>query len=183
MIGFRTLDCGFSLIELLVAATIFTFVVTGVSGLFTGALDIQRRATAIQKIDENVQFVLESLAREVRVSTITSGDTDCATQGPATSTLTIDHPVNGTVTYGYQRLAGSAGRITRDDGAGPEPITAEDVDFLRAAFCVTGSGNDDQQARLTVPLEVTAVEGRTGAKPVVRLQTTVVSRDLSQDLQ
>lgn len=172
---------GFSLIELLVAATIFTFVVTAVAGLFLGALDIQRRATAIQKIDENVQFVLESLVREVRVSTITSGDTDCSAQGPLTETLTIDHPVNGTVTYAYQRLAGTPGRITRDDGAGPEPITAEDVDFVRAAFCVSGSGNDGRQARLTVPLEVTAVEGREGAKPVVRLQSTVVSRDLSTD--
>ena len=73
---------GFSLIELLVAAAVFTFVVTSVTGLFATALNLQRRATGIQKIEENAQFALESIAREVRVSTVTSGDTSCTPIDP-----------------------------------------------------------------------------------------------------
>lgn len=172
---------GFSLVELLVAAAVFTFVVSAASGLFVAALDIQRRAIGIQKIEENVQFALESIAREVRVSTITSPDSDCK-QGLLTSTLVIEHPTNGTVTYGYDTSVG-VGVLTRDaGGSGPQPITSTDVNFTKFAFCVSGSGADDAQARLTMPMTVESVTGRATTRSTISLQTTVVSRDLSEDL-
>ena len=170
-------ESGFSLVELLVAATVFTFVVTGVSGLFVTALDIQRRATGVQKIEENAQFALESIAREVRVSTITSGDTDCANQGPGTSTLTIQHPTNGTVIYAYDRTS-TTGAILRNG----QPITSGDVDITAFAFCVSGSGPDGAQSRVTIPLTIQSLAGRPSLRVNVSLQTSVVSRDLSVDL-
>jgi prepilin-type N-terminal cleavage/methylation domain-containing protein len=173
---------GFSLVELLVAAAVFTFVVSGASGLFVAALNIQRRAIGIQKIEENVQFALESIAREVRVSAITSPDNDCSDQGLGTSTLTIEHPTNGTVTYRYDTASGVGG-ITRDaNGSGAQLITSSDVNFTRFAFCISGSGADDTQARVTMPIMVESVGARAATRSVVSLQTTVVSRNLSQDL-
>jgi len=169
---------GFSLVELLVAATLFTFVVMGVSQLFAQALDIQRRATGYQKIQENALFVLESIAREVRVSAV-QGVSDCPV-----NTLTIVHPVNGEVTYAYDRSSGR-GVVTRsssEKGGGPEPITSDDVDVTAFSFCLMGVGVDDQQARITVPITVQAVSGRASARVSVSLQTTVVSRDLVEEL-
>lgn len=168
---------GFSLIELLIAAAIFTFVVVGVSGLFIQALDLQRRAAGIQKIEENSQFVLESIAREVRVSIVTSGDTDCNPPNPATTaTLTINHPVNGVVTYTYDRSSG-VGMLLRNG----QPITSDDVDFMTFAFCVSGSGADNAQTRVTIPMTLQAIGGRAATRVSVSLQTTIVSRDLSVD--
>ncbi|MCC6934425.1 MAG: prepilin-type N-terminal cleavage/methylation domain-containing protein [Candidatus Yanofskybacteria bacterium] len=173
---------GFSLIELLVAATIFTFVVTGVTGLFLQALDLQRRASGIQKIEENAQFLIESIAREIRVSRITSSDSICTPPDPATTrTLVIEHPVNGTITYTYAKVGG-VGAVMRDDGSGPQQVTAKDVDLTAFAFCVTGSGPGGKQARVTIPMTLRSTAGRAGAQVSVSLQTTIVARDLSQDI-
>ncbi len=169
---------GFSLIELLVATAIFMFVVTGVSGLFIQAVDLQRRAAALQKIEENSQFVLESIAREVRVSTITSGDTNCAPPDPVTThTLALNHPVNGAVTYTYDRSS-DVGIVSRNG----QPITSGDVDISAFAFCVSGSTTDQQQTRVTIPMTLQVVGNRAASSAPVSLQTTIVSRDLLTDL-
>jgi prepilin-type N-terminal cleavage/methylation domain-containing protein len=169
---------GFSLIELLIAATVFTFVASGVTGLFVGALNIQRRATNIQRIEENALFVLESVAREIRVSRVTSGDTVCVPLDPVgTRTLTIEHPVNGIVTYQYRTLAGT-GSITRNG----EAMTADDVSVTAFAFCVSGSGADNEQTRVTMPITLESVDGPANARAETSLQTTVISRDLTVDL-
>ncbi len=173
---------GFSLIELLVAATVFTFVMTGVSTLFIAAMDIQRRATGIQKIDENVQFIIESISREVRVSTINTalmGDTNCNPVDPVTTAkLDIVHPVNGQVEYQYLKDPSGYGAIYRNG----QRLTTTDVDFKSFAFCVSGSGTDGKQTRVTMPMTVQATAGRPSTRVTVQLQTTVVSRDLTTDL-
>jgi len=168
---------GFSLIELLVAATVFTFVAAGVSGLFVSALNLQRRATSIQHIEENALFVLESIAREVRVSIVESGDTGCAPPGLDTRELVIKHPVNGTVRYQYETLGG-LGRITRNG----ESMTSEDVNVTAFAFCVSGSGADNRQTRVTMPITLESTDVRQEMKVTTSLQTSVVSRDLTVDL-
>ncbi|HUO75707.1 MAG TPA: prepilin-type N-terminal cleavage/methylation domain-containing protein [Candidatus Paceibacterota bacterium] len=169
---------GFTLIELLVAAVVFTFVVTSVSSLFVTAMNLQRRASGVQKIEENAQFALESIAREVRVSTVTSGDTNCAPVDPvSTATMSIHHPVNGDVTYRYDRSTGT-GILYRNN----QPITSSDVDITAFAFCVSGSGTDKKQTRVTMPMTLSSTGGPS-SRVSVSLQTTVSSRDLTTDLK
>lgn len=169
---------GFTLVEVLVATLVFTFVMTGISQLFTQAMDIQRRATGYQKIQENAIFVLESLAREVRVSAV-GGSSGCS------PTLTISHPVNGDVIYAYDRSSG-VGVITRSsstNGGTAEPITsAGEVDITNFAFCVAGAGSDDQQARVTIPMTLQAISAKAANRVQASLQTTIVSRDLQEEL-
>ncbi len=176
-VGFVDSCEGFSLIELLVAATIFTVVVTGVSGLFVQALDMQRRASGIQKIQDNALYALESITREVRVSVINSPDTigDCNPGNVLAHTLTMVHPVNGPVTYAYSKV-GNVGAITRNG----EQITSSDVDVAALAFCVSGSGADGKQTRVTIPMTLQATAGRSVNS--VSLQTTIISRDVSVDI-
>lgn len=178
-----TKQSGFSLIELLVAALIFTFVVMGVSQLFSSALNIQRRASGFQRIQENALFVLESIARAVRVSAVTSG-TDCGSGIDDADTLVIDHPVYGTVTYTYLKTTGGRGYLTRfaEDIGEEETITTEDIDVTKFAFCVIGAGPDDQQARITIPMTLRAVAAQPNAQVEVSTQTTIVSRDLIEEL-
>ena len=171
----RTTLQGFSLIELLVAATVFTFIAAGVSGLFVSALNLQRRAASIQRVEENAQFVMESIAREVRVSSVTSGDTDCAPVDPiGTRTLSIMHPVNGAVTYEYSTVGGN-GTMSRNG----EPITTDDVDVTAFAFCVSGTSSGGAPTRVTMPMTLQSSTGQTQTSAETSLQSTVVSRDIS----
>ena len=136
---------GFTLVEMLVAATIFTFMIIIITGIYTQVLDLQRRAQGAARVQENALFVVETVAREVRVSAITSGDTGCDLPDPLTATIVLNHPVNGVVTYAYDAATGT---ITRDaGGSGPQTITSPEVRFSSFAFCVTGSGADEIQAR------------------------------------
>jgi len=64
----------FTLIELLVAMAIFTVVITVVFGLFSTALKGQRRVIALQNIQENGRFLLEFIAKELRMSKINTAN-------------------------------------------------------------------------------------------------------------
>lgn len=175
----RTSQRGFSLVELLVAASVFTFVMIGVSQLFAQAMDLQRRASGYQKIQENALFVLESIAREVRVSEI-QGASGCS------STLTIEHPTNGTVEYSLEAdVTGKIGTITRSstaNGGGAQLITSADVSVAKLQFCISGAEIDNEQARVTIPVTFQAVSGKAVGRVAVSLQTTIVSRDLIEEL-
>lgn len=160
---------GFTLIELLVSAVIFTFIMIGVSELFINSLDLQQRAAATQKIQENAQYVIESVAREVRVSTV---------QGGTPTSLTIQHPVNGTVVYRFNATDGSIER--ESDANGNQRITSSDVVFTDFQFKIAGAGADGRQARVTMPMTITATVGHQTVS--VSLQTTVTSRDVFDEL-
>ncbi|MEK9209143.1 MAG: hypothetical protein AAB910_03655, partial [Patescibacteria group bacterium] len=80
----------------------------------------------------------------------------------------------GTVSYEYSRPS-ATGIITRNG----EQITSADVDISSFAFCVSGSGTDGQQTRVTIPITLQTTAGRSVNS--VSLQTTIISRDLSVD--
>jgi hypothetical protein len=142
-----------------------------IGGIYAQVLGLQRRAQAAARVQENALFVVETVTREIRVSRITSGDSpDCsATQ------IDLEHPVEGSVTY---RLDSTTGAIERNGRS----ITSPDVEFTAFVFCVTGSGPDDVQARVTMPMTVQNRAMNPNRQVSISIQTTVVSRDLTIDL-
>src|SRR5438105_4644914 len=86
---------GFTLIEVMISSLVFSIIMITVSSLFIQILNNQRRAFAMQKIQENSLFIMELMAREIRVSKIENQNSpDCTL-----TSLSITHPVNGPVTY------------------------------------------------------------------------------------
>jgi hypothetical protein len=162
---------------MLVAATVFSFIIISVSGLYTRVIGLQRRAIGAARVQENALFVIETVAREVRVSRIPSGDTDCsvAPDPVTTRTITLEHPIEGTVTYDYDASNG----VIRRNG---EELTTPEVRVTAFAFCVSHSAGDDLQARVTMPLTIENIAANPANRVSVNLQTTVVSRDLITDL-
>lgn len=159
---------GFTIVEVLVTSVIFSIIAMGVSSVFVQTLGLQRRGAAAQKIQDNASFVLESMSRDIRVSaTINQESPNCTA-----TTLTITHPVKGTVIY---RLNG--GVIEKSEGGGSYvAISGSDVDFTRFNFCVVGSlQNDNKTPRIAILSTVQNKSGREILK--VNLQTTVSSRD------
>jgi len=169
---------GFSLIELMTTIMIFSVIMVSVGNIFAQVMKTQRRGFTGQLVQENVTFVLESMAREIRVSTIQGSPVgDCVSS--FANTLTISHPVNGTVTY-----AVSGNRIQRTQGGITAFLSSADVAFTRFNFCFLGSGpTDDKQVRVAILAHVESMPVAAANKFTVDVQTTVTSRDVASELQ
>src|SRR5258708_36870825 len=135
----------------MITAFIFSIILLAVSGIFASLLDTQRRALATQKIQENGLYIMELMSREIRVSQIQNQDSaDCSL-----TSLTIQHPINGIVTYAL--VGGVLERIASGETTN---LSSSDVQFSKLNFCVLGSGpTDKQQARVTI---VAAIQNKTG---------------------
>lgn len=142
---------GFTVVEMLTAASLFGVIMLTFGQVFISALGLQRRAFDIQQIEENTSVILESMIKEVRVGQVALGDSNCP-NSPATS-LTITHPVNGTIVY---FLSGTD--VHRQVSGIDTIVNSNTVEFTRLNFCVTGSPLGDQrQPRITI---IASVKGK-----------------------
>ncbi|OGN06111.1 MAG: hypothetical protein A2750_04105 [Candidatus Yanofskybacteria bacterium RIFCSPHIGHO2_01_FULL_45_42] len=167
---------GFTLIELLTAASVFSILLVIISAVFVKLLTISKRDFAIQKVHENSLFILESMAKEIRVSKI-------KTAPGCSSSLSIVHPTNGCIDYSLD-----SGKVTKSvkpllctDPAATVVLSSFDISFSKLNFCVKGSPTNPinpEQTRVTIITTVTSNE-ETGLQPTY-LQTTVSSRDISE---
>lgn len=162
---------GFTIIEMLVTAFVFSIIAVVTTGLFIQVLAVERRAFAAQKIQENGLFVSELMSREIRVSQIQDqNSSDCSL-----TSLTIIHPVNGTIIYSLVNgiLQRTADGVTTD-------LSSDSVSFSRLNFCVLGSGQSDQeQTRVTI---ISSIQNATGKEILTaNLETTVSSRDVQTE--
>src|SRR3989344_3746786 len=157
---------GFGMVELLVATLIFSIISVIVATNFVDVLNLQRRGFTAQIIQEEILFATEMMTREIRVSQIQSlNDLGCTT-----TSLIIDHPVNGLTAYSV-----SNGIINKTVGGNTFPITSSKINFSRLSFCVRGSGVDGEQPRVTI---IASVQPTDGTDLQFDIQTSVSSRDL-----
>lgn len=163
---------GFSLIEILVAASVFALIMIMVGSVFVSSLVLQRRAFNIQQVEENATFILETLAKEIRVSQVSSPAVSCSTASPAT-TLSIIHPDYGALEYGL-----SGGGVYRSTGSLPPPvISSNTIEFTRFGFCISGV-SAGQQPRVTVVATVRSA--KTSQQTSLDFQTTLSPRLLNE---
>lgn len=163
----RKKEGGFTLVEVLVTSLIFSIIALAVSSVLVQALNLQRRGTAAQKIQDNALFVFENMSRDIRVSAVSNQNSNCSA-----SSLTINHPSKGVIDF---RL--NAGVIEKREAGGSfYAISGSDVSFSRFNFCVTGSvQNDNKTPRVAILATVQNATGREILK--INIQTTVSSRD------
>jgi prepilin-type N-terminal cleavage/methylation domain-containing protein len=167
---------GFTIVEVLVTSFIFSIIAITVSGLFIQTLTIERRTFASDKIQENGLYIMELMSREIRVSQILdsaqspAGDSNCTL-----TSLKIQHPVNGTVTYSL-----SNGILQRTAQGVVTDISSSDIAFSRLNFCVAGSNpTDGKQARVAI---LASIQNKTGKEILTtNLETAVSSRDVTTE--
>ncbi|OGN00850.1 MAG: hypothetical protein A2651_03165 [Candidatus Yanofskybacteria bacterium RIFCSPHIGHO2_01_FULL_42_12] len=161
---------GFSIVEVVVTTFVFSIISIIVVTNFVGILDLQRRGSAAQVIQEEALFAVESMAREIRVSQIQSpNDPNCTL-----TSLTIDHPINGPTIYSVGN-----GVINKTVGGNTFSITSTKVNFSRLNFCVKGAGIDNEQPRITI---VASIQPTNGEDLQFDIQTSISSRDLREEL-
>src|SRR3989344_3831266 len=168
-----TLYKGFTLIEVIVALFALGIILSIIGGVFSQALFFQRRALNAQKIEENLNLVMEAMAREVRVARIITPDNNCGV--PEVTSVTIEHPVNGTVRY---FLADNA--VHREVEGVDSVMSSNTVQFTKLQFCISGNTDpdDNMQPRMTILASVQSTDTNQQAKE--DYQTTLSLRLLDE---
>lgn len=183
-------SAGFTLIEILVAITLFTFVVAIVAGLFIYAVRIQRQVLAQQELLGQVSYVAEYMSRALRMAKKELNDPPTCLINESGTT-----PAGSGFNYQLTHFDGSAyrgirfidteqkcqeffleGTTLKEYRAGVENIiTGQSLEVLNFRPVIAGESQEDTlQPRVTFLLEVR----RKGGGPTIRIQTTISQRDL-----
>ena len=163
---------GFTLIELIVALGVFMVVMTMTLSAFLNIMDIQKKTEAFRKVNDNLNFAMEAMMREIRegkgYSTANCSGADfCFTDKDGKA---IKYQLN---TGGY---------IEREEAAGDWlRMTSDGIEITKLSFSARGeetyASGDRQQ-----PLVIISIGGESGEKEKLKsklnLQATVSQRKL-----
>lgn len=180
---------GFTLIELIVAISVFTFIMFISTGSILSIIDANRKSQSLRAVMDNLNYTLESMTRTIRFGTnyhcdITQGTvsnpSDCPV-GTGANSLAVLGPGGVQVRYRYD-AANSAIERSTDNGATYIDLTSANVTITSINFRVYGSASYTTEGAGAhyQPQVIIVISGYSGAKPTSRtsftLQTTVSQR-------
>ena len=165
---------GFTLIEMIVAVSLFTIVIFVSIGALLTISDASRKANSLRAVMDNLNFAIESMSRSIRTGTdyTCEGIGNCL--GGGTELSFVDQR-GATVTYRYDASTKSI-QVRKDAGIF-RGITSAEVQIEGLAFYVTGVGADGKQPRIIITARGTAgLKEKT--KTSFSIQTTVSQRQI-----
>lgn len=112
--SWRKKSSAFSLIEVLIAMSLLTLIIGGVTIFSVRTIQAHTRSQAMQGALENARFAIESISKMARTSEITAGDASTLTFTSNTDNLPYTYSFNSvTKTLNFQgnRLVGDGGKI------------------------------------------------------------------------
>lgn len=151
---------GFTMVELLVAMSLFVVVISLVSGIFVRALRSQRNIVALIAANSNAALALEQIMREMRTGT----DFNAPVEEEIDFTNAKDEPV----VYKLETENGIR-FLTRNN----ERLTAENVNVRKLNFILLE--DPAFPPRITIILQLSPTSGAL-SDYLVSLQTTVSAR-------
>ncbi|MDP2676438.1 MAG: type II secretion system protein [bacterium] len=171
---------GFTLIEMIVAIGIFTIAMLISTGAILSISAAQKRAAAIQNVQDNIRFALETMAKEARlgysfhcgsaIDEVLTDPRDCGGGGPS---FTFFNARGEVVSYQLRN-----GQIERWSGPPDNtffPVTSQNASIDRLDFYVFGSGvGDDVQPRVVITARGSATVK--GQSITIDLQTALSQR-------
>lgn len=153
---------GFTLVELMVATSIFAVIMLVSVGALIVTLNTAKNSRASRFAMDNVNFAMESMTRSIRMGTnytcVTSGTIDISSNpeprdcnnGSFLSFIPQDKPQDYRI--GYQLIDGVLNRY--DNSNSPVPIIPADVKIDKLNFIVRGSSpNDGVQASVYISIK------------------------------
>lgn len=190
----KNTEKGFTLIEMMVAVSIFSIVMLVAVGALLTIVDANRKAQAIKSVTNNLNFALESMSRTIRTGTSyycgdssdlppISGISNCPSGGELIAfekSGGIKSDPNDQVVYRLNAVDFNGtphGQIERSTDAGFNfvPITDSQVDITKLEFHVVGSSSSDEfQPRVFIVIK--GVTGLARSRTEFNLQTTVTQR-------
>ena len=185
MIKQRKFTGGFTLIEVLVSVSIFSIVMLVSTGAVFSIVEANKKAHTLKSVMTNLNFALESMARDIRVSSQFScnGGGDCPSGGTtfsykANRDVDGDNSANDVVEYS---LVGEGIQKEISGGAYPNTsiITANEIHIILLKFYVIGtqpSPADTKQPKVVITIKGYAGAGNT--KSDFNIQTTISQRSI-----
>lgn len=174
---------GFTLVELMVAVTIFSVVMVISMGSIIGVFDANQKSKTLRSVMDNLNIAMESMTRTIRFGT----NYHCGTSLPLTVPLDCGGAGNSDLTVRAQNGAQTSyslvnGRIMRTIGANTYGLTSPDVTITTLNFRVFGAPPYAGGTNLLQPQVIIVVSGYVGTKATTQstftLQTTVSQRIL-----
>lgn len=179
MIGSNSMQKGFTLLEIIVAATIFAIVSSAISTLFLVGVKGQRSALATQNVIENTRLAFEQMSRQIRVAQ--RDETGSCTGDKKTTfdaggaTLTFLDSRGRCVTY---QTAGNKIQMKQGSGAFFD-LTSDDILVKSLEFEVSGRlATDGAQPKVTIFVEAEGSGAKSEDAVKIFLQTTSSVRNL-----
>lgn len=187
-------NSGFTLIEMMVALAVFMVVMTITLAAFLNVVDIQKKTEAFRKVNDNLNFSMEMIMREIREGWGYCGDAGCPIDGKSFTFISraesIERGSKTEVTYSLNGTEVKDQFIERCvstsvcDGAG-QRITSDDVNITSLFFTVTGeepgpnnNGTDTNQPRVTISISGESGGAKKKIKTTLDLQATVSQRKI-----
>lgn len=176
----------FTLIELLIAAAIFSIIALFATGSLVSVFNSNRKATSLQNVMTNLNFTFEEMSREIRYGeTYHCGTTgsinqprNCASGDTYLSFKFDEDEFFGAEQVEYEIFSkggGLYGLRRNVDSGGWDELISGDVDITYGRFYVTGAGTGDGlQPKVTIVIHAKAGTGNTETE--FTLQTTLVQR-------
>lgn len=166
---------GFTMVELLVAISLFSLVVVVAVGGLANTIRTQRQLAAMIAANSNISLALEQMARDIR-----TGSGFCATVNITDSCPGWPNEIDFTNAAGQDvayRL--NAGKIEKDDGSGVfRAITGDNTVVRYLNFTLMSRlSTDSYPARIMIDVGVSPPSSIVGVSDIIsRIQTTVSSR-------
>jgi len=172
---------GFTVVELLVAMSVFTILLSIAIGIFVNGLKSERYLTDLMSVNNNSGIVLEQMAREIRTGYNFALGGDC-------SSITF---VNGQKTSpGASSITSyelEGGKIKRTENNVEGFLTSSEILVKNLCFEIQKYGSTDiarrcSPWRITILMEVDTRDAETNSKTSF-VQTTVSSRVLPIEIE
>jgi prepilin-type N-terminal cleavage/methylation domain-containing protein len=152
---------GFTLIELLVAMFVFSIIIVSMAGIAVSSIKSQRKAFSLQNAQETSRYILESMNKEIRMSTINSA------AGSGVNTLNITNSQSETFNYQFDN---NSKRLLR---AGQ--VLSPDNLEVTGAFYIEKS-TFPNRSLVTVVMKIRPATTKTERQAEIYLQNTIAPR-------
>ncbi|MBX4205128.1 MAG: prepilin-type N-terminal cleavage/methylation domain-containing protein [Candidatus Doudnabacteria bacterium] len=175
---------GFTLIEIVVAATLFAFVVTSLLGVYLSTLRLDSRTRAQRAVSDNARFIMEFMAKEVRNGHIDYTSSGCGSVLTSVTDLCLINQGNE-AEHIYAETPSALGtpagtNLVLAKGASSSNLNSSAVRITKLKFLVTPAHDPllsssqasgyNEQPHVTVILELTALSTKDPVK--LSLQST-----------
>ncbi len=172
----------YTLIEVLVAVSIFTIVIAAPAGFLVGSLKGQQKALASQKLLDNTSYTLEYISRALRMAKKELSAPACLSQNGLNYEITRSETGLKFINYKEecQEFFLEGTRLKESKDGIENYLTAEDLEIIDLKFRLSGQSQaDNDQPRVTLFLEIKGGRGqRAELRPLIKIQTTISQRNL-----
>lgn len=168
---------GLTLIEILVSITIFSTVIGIITNITLDMIRAEAITASNQVALDNGRFILQRIARALRVSVIKTSDVDNSIDP---TTIELKHPRRGTVKYFFD-----SGRIVEQIGGLASTnsfLDSSSVTVETFKFDIKGAdnGSDDRQPQVTIIMKLKPPKAKNQELPSINIQTTLSQRCLDK---